>query len=96
MPAKILVADDSATIQTAIQLTFSREDVELIPARNGEEAIRKVKERSPGLMLLDTVMPDASGYEVCETYDSVGPWGRALLCSFLGPARCWPTQCVNR
>ncbi len=66
MGARILVADDSVTIQTAVQLTFSREDVELIPARSGEEAIRKAKERSPDLMLLDTVMPDTSGYEVCR------------------------------
>jgi len=66
MSAKILVADDSATIQTVIELTFSREDVELIPARSGEEAIRKAKEVGPDLMLLDTAMPDMSGYEVCR------------------------------
>ncbi|MGH7410986.1 MAG: response regulator [Candidatus Methylomirabilis sp.] len=66
MGAKILVADDSVTIQTAIRLTFSREAVELIPARSGEEAIRKARERGPDLMLLDTVLPDRSGYEVCR------------------------------
>jgi CheY-like chemotaxis protein len=67
MGAKILVVDDSNTIQTAVQLTFSRENVELIPARSGEEAIRKAKEVVPDLMLIDTVLPDASGYEVCRT-----------------------------
>jgi CheY-like chemotaxis protein len=66
MGAKILVADDSMTIQTAVHLTFGREDVELIPARSGEEAIRKAKEVAPDLMLIDTVMPDGSGYEVCR------------------------------
>lgn len=66
MGAKVLVADDSITIQTAVQLTFSRENIELIPARSGEEAIRKAKEVAPDLMLIDTVMPDASGYEVCR------------------------------
>lgn len=67
MGAKILVVDDSNTMQTAVELTFSREDVELIPARSGEEAIRKAKEVVPDLMLIDTVLPDASGYEVCRT-----------------------------
>ena len=67
MGAKILVADDSATIQTVIELSFSGEDVELIPARSGEEAIRRAKESNPDLMLIDAVMPDTSGYEVCRT-----------------------------
>jgi len=66
MGAKILVADDSITIQTAVQLTLGREGVELIPARTGEEAIRKAMEVAPDLMLIDTVMPDKSGYEVCR------------------------------
>ena len=66
MGAKILVADDSKTVQTAIRLTFSREDVELIPAESGEEAIRKARELGPDLMLIDTAMPDTSGYEVCR------------------------------
>jgi len=66
MGAKILVADDSKTVQTAIRLTFSREDVELIPAESGEEAIRKARELGPDLMLIDTVMPDTSGYEICR------------------------------
>ena len=66
MGAKILVADDSITIQTAVQLTLGRENVELIPARSGEEAIRKGKEVTPDLMLIDTAMPDTSGYEVCR------------------------------
>ena len=67
MGAKILVADDSKTVQTAIRLTFSREDVELIPAESGEEAIRKARELGPDLMLIDTVMSDTSGYEICRT-----------------------------
>jgi len=67
MGARILVADDSVTIQKVVQLTFSREDFELITARSGEEAIRKAKESRPDLMLIDLVMPDKNGYEVCRT-----------------------------
>ncbi|MFN3476221.1 MAG: PleD family two-component system response regulator [Candidatus Methylomirabilales bacterium] len=66
MEARILVADDSITIQKVVELTFSKENFELIPARSGEEAIRKAKEMRPDLMLIDTVMPDKSGYEVCR------------------------------
>ena len=65
MAARILVADDSVTIQKVVELTFSKEDFVLVQARNGEEAIRKAKEQRPDLVLLDLVMPDKNGYEVC-------------------------------
>jgi len=65
MAARILVADDSVTIQKVVELTFSKEDFVLVQARSGEEAIRKAKEIQPDLVLLDLVMPDKNGYEVC-------------------------------
>ena len=65
MGARILVADDSVTIQKVVELTFSKEDFVLTQARNGEEAIRKAKEMRPDLVLLDLVMPDMNGYDVC-------------------------------
>ncbi len=65
MTARILVADDSVTMQKVVELTFSKEDFVLIQARSGEEAIRTAKEVRPDLVLLDLVMPDKNGYEVC-------------------------------
>ncbi len=67
MGSRILVADDSVTIQKVVELTFSKEDFQIVPARSGAEAIRKAREVRPDLMLIDLVMPDKSGYEVCET-----------------------------
>ncbi len=65
MTARILVADDSVTMQKVVELTFSKEDFVLIQARSGEEAIRTAKEVRPDLVLLDLVLPDKNGYEVC-------------------------------
>jgi len=65
MGARILVADDSVTIQKVVELTFSKEDFVLEQARNGDETIRKAKETRPDLVLLDLVMPDMNGYDVC-------------------------------
>ncbi len=65
MAARILVADDSVTIQKVVELTFSKEDFVLVQARSGEEAIRRAKEERPDLVLLDLSMPDKNGYEVC-------------------------------
>ncbi len=65
MGARIIVADDSVTIQKVVELSLSREDVELIPARSGEEVMRKAQESRPDLMLIDHSMPDRSGSELC-------------------------------
>jgi len=65
MGARILVADDSVTIQKVVELTFSKEDFTLSQARNGQEAIHKAKTEQPDLVLLDLVMPDMNGYDVC-------------------------------
>jgi CheY-like chemotaxis protein len=71
MAPRILVADDSVTIQKVVELTFSKENVTLLQARNGEDAIRKATEERPDLILLDLVMPDKNGYEVCAAVRAV-------------------------
>ena len=65
MGARILVADDSATIQKVVEFTLSREDVELVQARSGDEAMQKAREVKPDLMLIDHSMPGQSGQELC-------------------------------
>ena len=65
MGARILVADDSVTIQKVIEFTLSREGVELVQARSGDEAIQKARQAKPDLMLIDHSMPGQSGQELC-------------------------------
>jgi len=66
MPKKILVADDSLTIQKVVELTFSDGDYRLTCVANGRLALQKVSEDPPDLILADVVMPEKNGYEVCE------------------------------
>jgi CheY-like chemotaxis protein len=63
---KLLLADDSVTVQKVIDLTFADEGVEVITAGDGEEAIEKVEELLPDVVLADVFMPVFNGYEVCE------------------------------
>lgn len=65
MPKKILLADDSITIQKVIGLTFANEDVQLTVVDNGDEALIKAREVTPDLIIADVVMPGKDGYEVC-------------------------------
>jgi len=66
MGKKILLADDSITIQKVIELTFSDEDFEVVTVGNGRLAIEKVLEVRPDLVLCDIIMPEKDGYEVCD------------------------------
>jgi CheY-like chemotaxis protein len=66
MAKKILLADDSLTIQKVVELTFSDSDYELFAVSNGQKALDRVREYRPDLILADAVMPEKNGYEVCE------------------------------
>ena len=66
MGKKILLADDSITIQKVIELTFSDEDFEVVTVGNGRLAIERLPEARPDLVLCDIIMPEKDGYEVCD------------------------------
>jgi len=63
---RILLADDSLTIQKVVELTFSDGEYELVCVSNGQRALDRVREQAPDLILADVVMPEKNGYEVCE------------------------------
>jgi CheY-like chemotaxis protein len=63
---KLLLADDSITIQKVVDLTFADEGVNVLCVSNGREAIEALAEFSPDVVLADVFMPEMNGYEVCE------------------------------
>ena len=63
---KLLLADDSATIQKVIDLTFADEGVQVVSVSSGQEAIDRLLETKPDVVLADVFMPSPNGYEVCE------------------------------
>jgi len=63
---KLLLADDSITIQKVVALTFADEGVEVVTVSDGHEAIEKLQGITPDIVLADVFMPRVSGYEVCR------------------------------
>jgi CheY-like chemotaxis protein len=66
MPKTILLADDSVTIQKVVGIVFATEDYQVTAVDNGEDALRKVREMRPDIVLADAVMPRMNGYELCQ------------------------------
>ncbi len=66
MSKKILLADDSITIQKVVELTFSDGDYEVIATSNGTRAIEEIPRVKPDIILSDIIMPEKNGYELCE------------------------------
>jgi CheY-like chemotaxis protein len=62
--AKLLLADDSVTIQRVIELTFADENVQVVAVGDGKEAIERLKSDRPDIVLADVGMPELDGYEV--------------------------------
>jgi CheY-like chemotaxis protein len=63
---KLLLADDSITIQKVVALTFADEGVEVVTVSDGQEAIEQLKVITPDIVLADVFMPEVNGYEVCR------------------------------
>jgi CheY-like chemotaxis protein len=64
MPHKLLLADDSVTIQRVIELTFADEDVEVTTVGDGQLAIERLDADHFDIVLADVDMPKRDGYEV--------------------------------
>lgn len=62
---KILIVDDEPNIVLSLDYLVRKKGYEPFIARNGGEAISIAKEQFPDLVILDIMMPDIDGYEVC-------------------------------
>jgi CheY-like chemotaxis protein len=61
---KLLLADDSVTIQRVIELTFADEQIQVIAVGDGQQAIFEIEQHRPDIVLADVGMPQRDGYEV--------------------------------
>ena len=64
--AKILVVDDEVYILHILDFILGAESYDVVTASNGEQALQKVREEKPDLVILDIMMPKLDGYETCR------------------------------
>ena len=64
--AEILIADDERVLREGLKAMLLGEGHAVRTARDGEDALRKISERAPDLVLLDVMMPTMNGFKTCE------------------------------
>ncbi|MGA7933706.1 MAG: response regulator [Kovacikia sp.] len=62
----VLIVDDSPTVRELLSEQLKRSGFIVVEAVDGEEAIEKIKENTPDLVVTDIVMPRKNGYELCR------------------------------
>jgi DNA-binding response OmpR family regulator len=67
MSYKVLVVDDDPYILMSLEFLMKKSGYEVLIARNGAEALDHIYKDHPHLILLDIMMPDVDGYEICKT-----------------------------
>jgi len=69
---RVLVVDDQPVNVQLLKRALEREDIHVIPAYGGQEALDLVERERPDLILLDVMMPEMDGIEVCQRLQSGG------------------------
>lgn len=70
MPKKVLIVDDNQDAINILSAIIKKGGYLATVAKDGVEAIQKIKDESPALILLDIMMPKMDGFEVCQTVKS--------------------------
>ena len=67
MKAKVFLVEDDQSIVSLVQYNLQKEGFNVQTSGNGEEAIKDIKNYEPDLILLDWMLPDLSGLNICKT-----------------------------
>lgn len=75
---KILVVDDEQAVRESLRRSLRFNGYEVLTANDGLEAVETVRAENPELLILDVMMPNMDGLEVCRSLRSEG-WDRPIL-----------------
>ena len=65
-PIRVIITDDDPATADMLKLLISQITPEIITASSGQECLKLVRQYSPDIILLDLILPDMNGAEICE------------------------------
>lgn len=74
MPKKVLIVDDETNIVISLEFLMQQAGYELRLAKDGQEALEQVATFEPDLILLDVMMPQINGFDVCRRIRENPAW----------------------
>ncbi|MCA9666086.1 MAG: response regulator, partial [Myxococcales bacterium] len=95
MPKKILLAEDSVTMQKVVQMTFSAEDYSVTAVSTVDEALARAKEVQPDIVIADLSMSGKNGYDLCQALKNGGNVPVLLLHGSAAPIDAGKAQSVG-
>lgn len=66
MITKVLIIDDDVAMTDLMKMVLNRESFDVITVNSGEEGIEAVKRHRPDVVVLDLLMPDEDGWQICK------------------------------
>ena len=66
MKAKIFIVEDDTSIATLVKYNLEKEHFKVYVSNHGEEGLKEIKLTEPDLVLLDWMLPDLSGIDICK------------------------------
>ena len=87
MGTKILIVEDDPATSRLVEYTLSHQGYDIISASNGLEGIRKARQESPDLIILDVMLPGLDGFEICNRLRSEPATAKILILMFSAKAQ---------
>ncbi|MGH7830591.1 MAG: sigma-54-dependent transcriptional regulator [Candidatus Binatia bacterium] len=84
--SSLLIVDDEMGVRESLRLVFGK-DFRVYEATTGEEAIRKISEERPEVIILDILMPGTDGLEILKQIKVIHPEGQVIMLTALNTAR---------
>jgi adenylate cyclase len=88
-PPRILIVDDNPTNVKVLQTRLAADGYEIVTAADGEEGLAAARQHTPDLILLDVMMPNLDGFEVCRRLraDAAFPFTPIILVTAMADSK---------
>lgn len=79
MSKKVLIVDDEPNIVVSLEFLMSQQGYEIDVATDGEQALHLLESFNPDLVLLDVMLPNKTGFEICQLIKEKPEWRHIIV-----------------
>jgi DNA-binding response OmpR family regulator len=78
-PQRVLIVDDEPSIVTPLKFLMQQQSHDVRVVARGADVVPAMEEKRPDLVMLDVMLPDCTGYELCETIRDRPEWSNVKI-----------------